>query len=298
VKCTDSGCQGKSSYDHDASSTYVANGQSISIQYGTGSMDGILSQDTVTVAGLAVTQQVFGEATSLADFFAGQPLDGILGLAYASIAADQVTPVFDNMITQNLVQKPIFSVFLDSTPGDSRSAIILGDVDSDYYVGGFTYVPVSAQQYWTVKLKGVAVGGQSVACSGFFGCTAIVDTGTSLIVGPQSGIDALLNQIGTIDPSCNGIESLPNITFKLDSQTFVLPPSVYVLKEDNGSGPQCGPGIAGQSGLPLWILGDTFIRNFYTVFDKGNNRVGFAQLRHPVPPPRAANKQLHKIPTN
>jgi len=276
--CSDAGCQGKLKYNHGASSTYVANGESISIQYGTGSMDGYLSQDSVGVSVLNVQNQVFGEATSLADFFAGQPMDGILGLAYPSIATDSVTPVFDNMISQQLVSKPIFSVFLDSTPDDTKSAIILGGVDSNYYQGDFTYVPVSAQNYWTVKLNGVAVGGKSVACSGFFGCKAIIDTGTSLIVGPQSGINSILNGI-TIDPNCQGIESLPNITFKLDSHSFDIPPSVYVIKEETDSGVQCAPGLAGQELLPLWILGDTFIRNFYTVFDRGQNQVGFAQLK-------------------
>jgi hypothetical protein len=66
-------------------------------------MEGQLDQDTAYLAGYTLKNVTFGEATSLADFFQGQPLDGILGLAYPTIAADSVTPVFDVMMQQKLI---------------------------------------------------------------------------------------------------------------------------------------------------------------------------------------------------
>eukprot|EP00026_Physarum_polycephalum_P009884 Phypoly_transcript_10021.p1 GENE.Phypoly_transcript_10021~~Phypoly_transcript_10021.p1 ORF type:complete len:208 (+),score=21.62 Phypoly_transcript_10021:59-625(+) len=64
-KITVIACDVHKKYYSDRSSTYVANGQNFSIQYGSGSMQGFLSQDTVGLGGVSVTKQVFAEATNL-----------------------------------------------------------------------------------------------------------------------------------------------------------------------------------------------------------------------------------------
>jgi hypothetical protein len=275
VSCNDYGCQGKAKYNSKKSSTYQSNGESISIQYGTGSMDGFLDADNVGIAGTTVAGQVFGEATDLADFFNGQPMDGILGLAYPAIAADYVTPVFDTMISQKLVSQPIFGVFLDSNPGDRESAIDFGTIDSSKFSGSLQYEPVQSQDYWTVKLTEFSVNGNDVSgCKngGGSGCSAIVDTGTSLIIGPTEAVNNLnIN----VDPGCSGIDQLPTITIKMKKLTFKLPPKYYVIKYEG----QCAFGIQGADGLPFWILGDTFIRAYYTLFDRGQNQIGFAPVK-------------------
>lgn len=65
------------------------------------------------VAGINVRNQIFGLAeTEPGDFFYYTPFDGILGLAFPSIASSGATPVFDNMMTENLVDRRLFSVYL------------------------------------------------------------------------------------------------------------------------------------------------------------------------------------------
>lgn len=66
------------------------------------------------VGGITVQNQIFGLSESEAAFMAYMAADGILGLAYKSIASDGATPVFDNMMSQGLVSEDVFSVYLSS----------------------------------------------------------------------------------------------------------------------------------------------------------------------------------------
>lgn len=57
--------------------------------------------------------QQFGESVmEPGKTFADAAFDGILGLGYPTLAVGGVTPVFDNMMAQNLVGVPMFSVYL------------------------------------------------------------------------------------------------------------------------------------------------------------------------------------------
>ncbi len=63
VQCTSIACFLHAKYDSSASSTYKANGSEFSIQYGSGSMEGFVSQDTLRIGDLTIKGQDFAEAT-------------------------------------------------------------------------------------------------------------------------------------------------------------------------------------------------------------------------------------------
>jgi cathepsin D len=275
-ECTTGPCPYKHRYDHKRSSTYKANGEPITIRYGTGDMSGFLSEDIVHIAGINV-KSTFGEATSVAQFFNETPTDGILGLGYQAISADGVTPVFKDMVNQGLVDEAVFSVYLDSTPGNEQSVIVLGGNDPKYYKGDFRYVPLSSDSYWEVDFEDIYVDGKDQDFCIIFDCKAIVDTGTSLLLGPTLAIDEITDQI-PLKSDCSNINSLPTVSVKMNGQMFDIPPDVYVIKEQTQSGTECALAIQGSSELPFYILGDTFIRAFYVSFDMKKNRIGFAEL--------------------
>eukprot|EP00117_Sycon_ciliatum_P010375 scpid67234/ scgid12294/ Lysosomal aspartic protease len=284
-KCpiTDLACDLHHKYHSDRSSTYKANGSSFAIRYGTGSLKGFLSTDSVSISLLTVRNQTFAEGTNIPGLtFIMAKFDGILGLAFSKISVDGVTPVFDNMVRQGLVKEAAFSFWLDRNPeGQQGGEMLLGGIDTKRYTGDIAWTPLNSETYWQFKMTSVSVAGGGSYCGG---CDAIADTGTSLLAGPKDEMDKLNKELGAtpiisgeymID--CSKIDTLPVVSFVINGKTFALTGKEYVLKVSAGGQTECISGFAGIAlPRPLWILGDVFIGAYYTVFDKANERVGFA----------------------
>jgi cathepsin D len=281
-------CQTHNKYNSSASSTYVPNGESFAIQYGTGSLKGFLSEDSVGVGSFSVAKQVFAEATEEPGItFIVAAFDGILGLAFESISVNHVTPVFYNMMSQGLLDQEIFSFWLSQTAGAIPGGeLTFGAIDTTRFTGPITYVPLTAQTYWEFHMDDFLVNDTSSGwCSS--PCKAIADSGTSLITGPSSHMNALNKELGAfllrgegIFPNCDILQTGPVITIVLAGKPFDLKPKDYVLQVTDEGITTC---ISGFYGLdippptgPLYILGDVFLSKYYSIFDFANKQVGFA----------------------
>nr|WMI02465.1 cathepsin E [Paralichthys olivaceus] len=263
------------------------------IHYGSGHLLGVMARDTLKVGGLTIVNQEFGESVyEPGATFVLAKFDGVLGMGYPALAEILGNPVFDNMLAQKTVDAPVFSFYLSrrTSSGSTEGELMLGGTDESMYIGPINWIPVTAKGYWQIKLDSVAVQGVSSFCPR--GCQAIVDTGTSLIAGPSNEILSLQQLIGATPTNigeffidCARLSSLPHVTFVLGGRDYTLTAEQYVRKEMLGDRELCFSGfqnvdIVSPEG-PLWILGDVFLTEYYSVFDRGQDRVGFAPAKHP-----------------
>uniref|UniRef100_A0A4W4GWV7 Peptidase A1 domain-containing protein n=1 Tax=Electrophorus electricus TaxID=8005 RepID=A0A4W4GWV7_ELEEL len=260
VYCNSDACSHHPLFNPKYSSTYHSNGQPFSIQYGTGSVTGIIGYDTITMGELTITNQKIGLSQSEpGDHFAGALHDGLMGLAFMP---NQGT-IVDTMIQESLIEEPVFAFYL-SRKSESGSEVMFGGTDPSYYQGQINWVPVQQNSHWQLSTGW---------CEN--GCTAITDTGTSLLECPPQYVDSLHQMLGAQQDQHGNVRSfpyhynLPPLTFIMNGAHLHLPASAYVLQHSHEEY---------RNGLPYWILGDVFLRQFYSVFDQGNARVGFATL--------------------
>jgi len=239
----------------------------------------------LTIGDLNVSSQTFAETTAEPGIaFDVAKFDGIAGFAFSSISVDAVSPIWYNILAQNPSMPPQFSFWLSKADGEGGE-LFLGGADPSHYSGAFTYVPLISETYWEFKLDNFLLGTQG----GFVpsgGIKAIADTGTSLIAGPTDAMNAINSKLGAICTggacilSCSNIASLPQVTFVLNGQSFVLSASDYVMQVTTLGQTACISGFMGidipAPAGPLWILGDVFLRKYYTTFDFSGKRMGFA----------------------
>lgn len=272
-KC--SGCWGKPEYDSSKSSTYKEDGRVFKIQYGSGPVSGVFSNDVATLGNFQVSNVTFAEVDDVSGlgmaYMMGK-FDGIVGLGFQSISVDNIPPVFQQLVDSKQLRSNVFAFYLaDSANGE----LTIGGYDQTRFSGDLQWVPLSSETYWQIKVDSLTMNGQSVSSV----LDVIIDSGTSLLVGSTSDVSAIASMLGA-KPSMNGEYTIdcggnhPDFVVTVNGIKLTIPSSKYIMN----MGSQCMLGIAGMDlgSHHLWILGDVFMREYYSVFDFGNKRIGFA----------------------
>ncbi|KAI3643020.1 hypothetical protein MP228_012575 [Amoeboaphelidium protococcarum] len=280
-KCFSLACLRHTRYNSRRSSTYHKNGTKFEITYGSGSAAGFISRDVLDMGEGLKAEVDFAEVTKLPGLvFIFAQFDGIFGLAYPRIAVQQVVPPIYRFVEEGLLDRAMFSFYLNraSDPSQKNGVMTLGGVDSQYYTGDITYLPVSRQAYWEVQMDTLIMGDENMEMRR----GAAIDTGTSLIACPSKDADRINEKLGGLRlptgqylVNCAEVPSMPDITFVFSGKNFTLSASDYILNLQG----QCLSSFFGlnlPSGMDLFIVGDSFLRKFYSVYDLENNQVGLA----------------------
>lgn len=292
-------------FDPSSSSTFNTASGSLAIQYGSGSVQGTLGTDTVSLGGFQVPGQKFGIATSVtSDFLIGN-LSGLMGLGFQNLASTGAVPWWVSASTAwtNPQMSFYMTRFRDTNNGQQDQPggqFTMGGTNSSLYSGTINFIPLVRAQYWTIPMTSLGIStGTPIALSGSTQ-NAVIDTGTTLIGGPASVLDTFYAQIpgaargSQVQPSLRDYYVVPcdtnvEATLTFGGQTYTMAASdliggtvsssyclgsFFIIDLTSGSSPI--PGTSSQ--VPTWIVGSAFLKNVYSVFQSQPAAVGFASL--------------------
>ncbi|PWY97632.1 acid protease [Testicularia cyperi] len=276
-----------SAYSPSSSSSFRNVSTAFDIQYGSGAVDGYQATDDFTLAGTTVQNLGFAVATSVSSGLVDSNMDGIMGMGFQRLASSGDKPFW---IAANA---DTFSFYLQRASFTSSNQLqyggvfTLGGSNSSLYQGDINYNSVIEALYWMIDLGGISAGGSSVSLNSLD--RAAIDTGTTLIGGPDSVVQSIYANIAGSQSQGNGYYSYPcsstiNATMTFGNKQYTISDTDFSAGTLDSRGSTClgaffGLGSTLQTDLQ-WIVGDAFLKNVYTVFTNADNnpRVGFASL--------------------
>ena len=294
------------------------------------SIFGTFVQDTWHLGpNLTIPETVFAAVTSFNEYTDCQGQEGLLGLGRSVQTEFGYSSPLAHLLASGLLRQPLFSMFLSQTddyaedpgpadtpangdldvsqyrPAAAHSQIIFGGVDHAHYEGCLHWHSVldladefdDATVFWNFGLEGVRVGDNDLLPAPEF---AIVDSGSTFVIGPMEGIGQYLiqNDIECFDldeegdafpVDCDDFlgfdaaattcdRTLLPLTFLADGQSYQLTEQELFMKVETTSGDQdiCFLRVLPDFESEYWVLGDVFLDRYYAAFDAGQNRIGFA----------------------
>jgi hypothetical protein len=304
--------EGRHWYDHKDSHTYATppSEKYLRIMFGTAALAGPMGTDHFKIGPFTLKDQDFGmieEASG--STFLQMPLEGIVGLAFPAMSAtkDGRLPFFDNVIKQGLLDHNEFAFYFSKDVDKGGNAIFWGGVDPRAFDDEIRMFPVSQPFYWAVDLYGFHIGDETLNLNSGLQ-QRVPDRRNKYSPVPPSTMPKLILDTGTTYFTAAG-ELYDQIRERLPSgncqDTAKYPPIIYTLRDASGqvynlsipsteymvshSGTYCRLAFmelyVNEKYGPAMLLGEVFMRSYFTVYDRGNGdpanaRVGFGKAKH------------------
>ncbi|OMJ83583.1 hypothetical protein SteCoe_15430 [Stentor coeruleus] len=216
------------------------------------------------------------------------PLVGALGLGYSQGNSQGKYSLLQQYFSQGLIYNEAFSLYLDNIETNQtskNSKLIIGGWNLDDYAKdpnkGFTYHIVPKQNaHWSLMLKNIYFVGAGY----FVDSPATIDIVYPGILIPQPLIGQIYRIVNSTKTcfvakyslmcDCSIKNDITDITFTIDNSNYTISKDKFVI-ENSGA---CSVLIS-ESPTPSWLLGQVFVKNFYTIWNFGNNSIGFAELK-------------------
>eukprot|EP00927_Polykrikos_kofoidii_P041668 TRINITY_DN3551_c0_g2_i1.p1 TRINITY_DN3551_c0_g2~~TRINITY_DN3551_c0_g2_i1.p1 ORF type:complete len:461 (+),score=52.78 TRINITY_DN3551_c0_g2_i1:73-1383(+) len=320
-KCESSTCKKHKAFRQEDSESAVSinqdgevvlandpNRDEVAIAYGTGSLEGEVVRETVCLSNPRSTLPICTEArVILATVMSENPFsefafDGVLGLGLDSLALHTEFSIFGTLVNQHPHQEPRFGVYL-SRDDRVSSEISFGGHDEKRVASELMWAPVFRPElgYWLMQIDSVRIGNETLDFCRDGGCSAVMDTGTSLFGVPRELSQKMNTQLARVlDGNPEQIDCRdhpgPDVVIKMGAVELTLGPEDYsrpaglrvVNKTTEAAHFVCRAQLlpvahAEPLGRKAWILGEPILRKYYSVFDWKNRRIGFAPALHDTP---------------
>jgi len=273
------------------SSTLVDTQKPWNITYGTGAVSGNIVKDNIVVAGIALNAHTFGIGLKESPDFTdeGVPYDGLMGLALSSASNQGTLSPPEAMAKQGLIKEAIVSYKISrAADGKGDGEITFGGMDPTKFDGStlVTVDNVSKTGFWEANVGVIAVDGKD---TGLTGRTAILDTGTTLVLAPAADAKKIHDAIPGAKSDGMGGFTLPctskaTVSFTFGGGRFTIDPRDLVTTPVNDDDPtgDCVSGIVADTlsddSATQWLVGDVFLKDVYFSTNVNKMSISLATL--------------------
>ncbi|KAM0325178.1 hypothetical protein ACHAQA_007717 [Verticillium albo-atrum] len=266
----------------DSDSSRVSQTQN-TISYGKGDVLLQYVSDQIAIPGsdIKLEEVIFGYGLDSQDLTMG-----ILGLSFGDGINMQYPSVVDEMVNQNVTLTHAFGVALGTKDEPTGSGVIsFGGIDTKKFSGDLHTMPILGPQngerlerYW-IQLNSIGLTTPDASTDSYNNSTFPVffDTGATLSYLPSGLIADIANDLGGRMDSTVNLYVVPcgtqgSIDFTFGSYTIQVPLDEFIWDVGQDT---CVLG-ADSADDGSYILGDSFLRSVYTVFDMDTPALHFA----------------------